>query len=111
MIDNDELLLEQFFQQAREVQLPDDGFSRRVINRLPERAMRQSRLWTAVCVAVSLVLFTLVGGWQILLGWCLKVMTVVPTTEQLVQLWLSLLVVSVIVVSELLRRERIRLLV
>ncbi len=103
----DDLLLEQFFQPAREMQLADDGFTQRVMQRLPDRQMQRSRLWTAACVVLSLALFTLVGGWRLLALGVLKMLTTVPTTGQVAQLWIALVVVSVLLVTEVLRRERI----
>ena len=102
---NDERLLEQFFRQARAMEVADEGFTERVMRRLPERSLRLSRLWTAGCVAVGLVLFTLFGGWQMLLAWGLRLLTTMPTTGQVAQVWICLLVVTVLGISEVFRRE------
>lgn len=107
---DDDLLLEQFFQPARQMELADDGFTQRVKHRLPDRTLRLSRIWTAACVIVGVVVFTLLGGWHVLLGWGLRLMTTMPTTGQLAQLWLMLLVATALVLSEVVRREpRLRL--
>ncbi len=57
----DELLLQQFFTENKQV-IPDDGFSRRVARRLPVSAIRLERFWTAVCVIVGIVLFFVMDG-------------------------------------------------
>ena len=107
--DNDDLLLEQFFQPARQMELADDGFTRRVMHSLPERRLQLSRLWTAFCLAVGLLLFTLVGGWHMLLAWLLRLLTTMPTTGQVLQLWVAVVGVVLIGCAELLRREHIRM--
>ena len=57
----DEELLDAFFAQSRSMQVPDEGFSRRVMRRIPEpvplRQRRASALWTAACTLVCLVAF------------------------------------------------------
>ena len=61
---DDELLLEQFFSEAREQTIDDGGFTERVMRCLPDRALRLSRLWTAFCLTVGVVLFVALKGWQ-----------------------------------------------
>lgn len=60
----DNQLLEQFFSEARQQTMADDGFTERVVQRLPDRAIRQSRYWTACCVAIGVVLFIVFKGWE-----------------------------------------------
>ena len=63
MTDNE--LLEQFFRPAKELRIDDDGFTERVMSRLPQRdAARLSNLWTAFCIMVAVVLFILLRGWE-----------------------------------------------
>lgn len=50
--DRDELLVRKFFDENK-IELPDDGFSRRVMRRLPDRARRLNRIWTAVCLLLG----------------------------------------------------------
>jgi len=52
-IDDDKLIARFFNDNA--VRIDDGGFSRRVMRRLPSRAARLNRIWTAVC-AVALVI-------------------------------------------------------
>ena len=63
--DND-LLLQQFFSAAASQQLADDGFSQRVMRRLPQRTNWYTRLWTLGCIAVFAVLFIVLRGWEVL---------------------------------------------
>ena len=67
MTETDNILLEQFFEPARRQEIEDAGFSRRVMNRLPDKAIRLSHWWTASCVTVALVLFVVFKGWEPLL--------------------------------------------
>lgn len=57
----DELLLQQFF-AVNTMEVPDNGFSRRVMRRLPQGARRMNNLWTAICWLGGLVLFLLFDG-------------------------------------------------
>ena len=50
--DRDELLVRRFFDENK-IELPDDGFSCRVMRRLPDRARRLNRRWTAVCLLLG----------------------------------------------------------
>lgn len=50
----DEKLVERFLMQGR-IDVPDRGFSRRVMRRLPDRTARLTRWWTALCAVVGVV--------------------------------------------------------
>lgn len=50
----DELLVRKFFEENR-TDIPDSGFTRRVMRRLPDRTRRLNRIWTAICVALGVV--------------------------------------------------------
>ena len=67
MTDKDNILIENFFKQAAQQQIEDNGFTKRVMKSLPEspqeRAHRLSLLWTVFCLVLSLVLFFVFGGW------------------------------------------------
>lgn len=56
--DRDELLVRKFFDENK-FDVPDEGFSRRVMRRLPDRARRLNRVWTAVCAVVGVLLFVM----------------------------------------------------
>ncbi|MBR4730872.1 MAG: DUF5056 domain-containing protein [Prevotella sp.] len=71
MTDKDNILIEDFFKQAAQQQIEDNGFTERVMMNLPEseqeeKAHRLSLLWTLFCVVVSVVLFFVFGGWEAL---------------------------------------------
>lgn len=96
MTDKDNLLIEEFFKQAAQQQIEDNGFSKRVMESLPvsqqEKAHRLSMLWTVFCVVLSVVLFFIFGGWETLkasiimvlqtvVTWLSVFLTTAPTTE------------------------------
>lgn len=66
----DEALLQRFFADSARMDIADDGFTDRVMHRLPEevdaRCYRLYRLWTAAMVAVCVAVFFFVNGFQLL---------------------------------------------
>lgn len=61
MVDNkDDILVRQFFEDNKVI-LPNDGFSRRVMRRLPRREQRLNRVWTVVCVAAGVAMAASIG--------------------------------------------------
>ena len=72
--ERDERLLQQFFSEAAQQQIDDNGFTERVMERLATshvqrssfNVQRVSRLWTLFCVAVFLILFVAFRGWELL---------------------------------------------
>lgn len=76
MNEDNDLLLRQFFSEAAQQTIADDGFTERVMRRLPdmqasqvrhqEKALWFSRLWTAFCIVVFAVLFVVLHGWELL---------------------------------------------
>lgn len=105
--DGSDLLLQQFFSAARSEQLPDNGFTRRVVSRLPLRQKRLSRLWTAACIAVGAVLFTLIGGWQQMANGIVDLLSASYTPAQLFHLMVCGAVLNTIAIAELMHRERL----
>ncbi len=73
----DDQLLQAFFADNRMEEIPDDGFSDRVMQALPsleqEQALAKRRrlehLWTAACVAVGIVAAVVCQGWEQIQGW------------------------------------------
>ena len=73
----DDQLLQAFFADNRMEEIPDDGFSDRVMQALPsleqEKALvkrrRLEHLWTAACVAVGVVAAVVCQGWEQIQGW------------------------------------------
>ena len=64
MTDNEQQLIARFFADAAQQTIADDGFSHRVMRRLPSRVNWLARLWTAGCLTLGLVLFVVLRGWQ-----------------------------------------------
>ena len=75
MIDNDERLLQQFFSEAANQKIEDNGFTERVMQRIASsnvqrsafNVQRVSRLWTMFCVSVFAILFVVFHGWELLI--------------------------------------------
>lgn len=109
MTDNDDFILDQFFQAARAEQIPDNGFSRRVMERLPERQYQLSRVWTWACIVMALVVFTFIGGWQQLAAGIVRVLSSGCSPMQLLQLMACGAVLTTLVATELIHRERVLL--
>lgn len=74
---SDEQLLQAFFADNMMAEIPDDGFSDRVMQALPdleqEKALAKRRrlehLWTAACVAVGVIAAVVCQGWEQIQGW------------------------------------------
>ena len=66
MREDNDLLLQQFFSNAAQQQIEDNGFTERVMQRLPSRINWFSRLWTMFCIVVFAVLFVVFHGWELL---------------------------------------------
>ena len=74
-----------------------------------ERVRRLSRLWTIFCGIVGVVLFFVLGGWQIvqglfygglrmLFGWLEVMMVTAPTAEIPVNPWVVLLALAFVLI-------------
>ena len=113
MTDKDNIMIEEFFKQAAQQQIEDNGFTERVMQSLPDRkdhvVRRLSQLWTLFCIAVAGVLFFLFGGWQVvtglffaslrvIFGWLEVQMVTATTTEIPINLWGILLLVVMVLV-------------
>lgn len=66
----DEVLLQRFFADSTRMDIADDGFTDRLMRRLPEevdtRCYRLYRLWTAAMAAVCIAVFFFVNGFELL---------------------------------------------
>ena len=60
VLSDDELVAMFFAEQKQE--LEDDGFSKRVMQQLPSRSLRLSRIWTLVCSLLGIGLFFWADG-------------------------------------------------
>ena len=113
MTDRENIMLEDFFKQAAQQQIEDNGFTERVMQHLPESSVEQvrrlSRLWTIFCGAVGLVLFFLLGGWHVtenlffgvlhtVIGWLEIFMITAPTTEISINPWIILLLLAFVLI-------------
>ena len=68
MDEQNEKLLRQFFSEAAQQTIEDNGFTERVMNQLPPvRVKRFTRIWTACCIFIAAILFTVFHGWELLL--------------------------------------------
>ena len=76
----DEELLQQFFADCQMSEIPDDGFSDRVMHALPAlpetetekslvKRQRLEHLWTAACVAAGIIIAVVCQGWEQIQGW------------------------------------------
>ena len=66
MTEDNEHLLQQFFNEAARQQIADDGFTERVMQHLPARKSWFGRLWTPFCITTFVVLFIIFRGWELL---------------------------------------------
>ena len=88
----DDQLLQAFFADNRMEEIPDDGFSDRVMQALPSldsektvltldqdqtlaKRLRLEHLWTAACVAVGVVAAVVCQGWEQIQGWLFSMQT------------------------------------
>ena len=105
MTDNE--LLDRFFETARQMEIADDGFTERVMRRVPSRNTQTlSRLWTVFCVALGVLLFVLLRGWEVMAYGLLMLVNTPPTHQQLLMFAASAGVIGVLAIAELLGRER-----
>ena len=72
MTEKENKLIEDLFKQAAQQQIEDNGFTEKVMERV-ERVdqtslvpHRLSLLWTWFCIAVSVALFFVFNGWEML---------------------------------------------
>ena len=82
----DDQLLQAFFADNRMEEIPDDGFSDRVMQALPgldpektvltldqdqalAKRLRLEHLWTAVCMAIGVIAAGVCQGWEQIQGW------------------------------------------
>ncbi len=66
MTEDNEHMLQQFFSEAAQEQIADNGFTERVMQQLPARTGWFTRLWTPFCITVFVVLFIVFRGWELL---------------------------------------------
>lgn len=108
MTEKENKLIEDLFKQAARQQIEDNGFTERVmaqVERVDQTSLvphRLSMLWTWFCIAVSLVLFFVFNGWEMLKASLMVLyaavrtslevfVTTAPTTEFDLTPWMILL--------------------
>ncbi len=63
--DSDDKLIRNYLKQT-EKELPDEGFSVRVMHHLPGRAECFVQIWIAICLILGVLLFVHIDGYQLL---------------------------------------------
>lgn len=67
MDEMNEKMLQQFFSEAAQQTIEDNGFSERVMSQLPVRGMKWfTRIWTAGCILIAGILFYVFHGFELL---------------------------------------------
>ena len=86
MTEKENKLIEELFKQAALQQIEDNGFTERVmeqVERVDQTSLaphRLSLLWTWFCIAVSLVLFYVFNGWEMLKASLMVLYAAIRTT-------------------------------
>ena len=80
MTENNDKLLIDFFAENR-LEIPDNGFTRRVMRHLPDRTRRISQVWVTFCFTLALVLFFVFDGLQQVLVHFVKHSPPLPKAE------------------------------
>ena len=109
MTSNDDKLLGRLFSEAAHAEIPDGGFSRRVMRSLPDGTLRRVRLWRAVCVAACVVLCVALRLWREAAEWFAEAAAAPVAPAQppvLLHMAVAVAVVLALVVREALDRER-----
>ncbi|MBR2097171.1 MAG: DUF5056 domain-containing protein [Prevotella sp.] len=108
MTEKENKLIEDLFKQAAQQQIEDNGFTERVMEAIGNGQLKMdngqllSVLWTWFCIAVSLVLFFVFNGWEMLKASLMVLyaavrtslevfVTTAPTTELDLTPWMILL--------------------
>ena len=115
MTDKDNILIEEFFKQAAQQQIEDNGFTERVMASIgstqlaTDNSQLYVKLWTLFCIVVGVGLFFAFGGWESLKASMLLALqamitslnvfiTTAPTTEVPLNPVVLLLVVAFVLV-------------
>ena len=110
MTSNDDKLLGRLFGEAARAEIPDGGFSRRVMRSLPDGTLRCLRLWRAACVAAAVAVATGLRVWREAAAWFADAAAALTATASPLTLLLHLAVAVAVglalIVREALDRER-----
>lgn len=106
-MNSDDALLQQFFRPAREQQIADNGFTERVMRQLPpSQARLQSRLWTAFCLLVGMVLFVACKGWTAIATAIEVFLHTAPAEYHPLTIIVCVSVLAILAINEMFRKER-----
>lgn len=103
MTENDDKLIISFFAANRQ-EIADNGFTRGVMRRLPDRTHRISQMWVTFCFTLALVLFFVLNGLQLVLD-TLRETFMTAAQNGVTQLDPKSLVVAVVVLLYLVYRK------
>ncbi len=116
MTSNDDKLLGRLLSEAAHAEIPDGGFSRRVMRSLSDGTLRRVRLWRAVCVVAAVAMAAGLRVWSEAAAWIAEAIAwfaeaaaapVAPAQPPaLLHMAVAVAVVLALVVREALDRER-----
>lgn len=98
MDNHDDKLLKQFFAEASHQTIADDGFSRRVMHRLPQRINWFAKVWMACCIVVAAALAYFTGAIESLRIECEVLMRIV-TIDDVVNMLPTMAMVVVVLLA------------
>lgn len=96
---NDDLLLNSFFSENT-INVPDDGFTDRVMQRLPERKNRLAQVWTWLCAVAGIVFLVATKSWLTIYS-LLKNMLLGIIPDHLSHVTLAPYIIAMIIISAL----------
>ena len=76
---NDELIVRKFFEEKKK-EVPDNGFTQRVMRQLSDRTRRISHIWTAVYTAACAVIIVNFGWIDRILALCHEIVGTISAT-------------------------------
>lgn len=110
-MEDNERLLQQFFSEMTSEPLADNGFTERVMRRLPMQKSWFARLWTPFCIATFVVLFIAFRGWELLavhFEVMLRTMAVQPFSINLLMVFSVLFGLLFVGAGEVISSETVR---
>lgn len=99
MTKDDDILIDQLFDEIRRTDIPDKDFSRKVMRSLPDKTNRISRLWTAFCVLTGIALSFVFHVWQLIAVYVEVFIRTIPTLEPRQLLCLPIAAVTIIALA------------
>lgn len=65
MTKTDDNAISMFLKEQKQ-EIPDNGFSRRVMRSLPDRSNRLNKIWCGICIIISIGLFFIFNGFEVI---------------------------------------------